>query len=191
MTTNGFHLAQVNIARMLAALDDPIMAGFVARLDEINALADGSPGFVWRFQTPQGNATALRPYGDDRVLFNLSVWETQDHLRQYVYRSAHAQLIGQRKDWFSKFDDRYMALWWVPAGHSPSVEEAKQRLDHLRQHGETVDAFSFKKSFLPTDVRRVRGMSDDFVPDHDLANAKSGQNRGRNLQEAMRTQRGS
>jgi hypothetical protein len=147
ITMQPFHLAQVNIARMLAPLDDPIMAGFVARLDEINALADGSPGFVWRFQTAEGNATAVRPYDDERVLFNLSVWETLDDLRQYVYRSAHSQLIGQRKDWFSKFDMAYLALWWVPAGHIPAVEEAKQRLEHLRQQGETAEAFTFKKIF--------------------------------------------
>ena len=143
----SFHLVQLNIARMLAPLDDPIMAGFVARLDEINALADGSPGFVWRFQTAEGNATAVRPYDDERILFNLSVWETLDDLRQYVYRSAHSQLIGRRKDWFSKFDMAYMALWWVPAGHIPTVDEAKQSLEHLREHGETQEAFSFKKTF--------------------------------------------
>jgi hypothetical protein len=149
--TNGeaFHLAQVNIARMLAPLDDPLLAGFVARLDEINQLADGSPGFVWRFQTGAGNATSLRPYDDDRLLFNLSVWQTLDDLRQYVYRSAHSQLIGRRKDWFSKFDGPYYALWWVPAGHIPALEEAKQRLELLRAQGESQAAFSFKQAFPP------------------------------------------
>ena len=144
-----FHLAQVNIGRALGPLDGPVMAGFVARLDEINALADGSPGFVWRFQTAEGNATAVRPYDDDRILFNMSVWESLDDLRQYVYRSAHAQLISQRKDWFEKFERPFMALWWVPAGHIPTVEEAKQRLEHLQQYGETAEAFSFKKTFAP------------------------------------------
>jgi len=90
-----FHLAQVNIARMKAPLDDPRMAGFVARLDEINALADRSPGFVWRLQTTEGNATALRPYDDDRILLNMSVWETVAYLQHYVYRTAHAELLGQ------------------------------------------------------------------------------------------------
>lgn len=142
-----FHIAQVNIARMLGPLDGPLLAGFVARLDEINALADGSPGFVWRFQTDAGNATALRPYDDERVLFNMSVWETLEHLRQYVYRSAHSQLIGRRKDWFEKFEQPYMALWWVAEGHRPSVAEAKQRLEQLQAQGETAVAFTFKKSF--------------------------------------------
>ena len=143
----SFHLAQVNIARMVAPLDSPVMAGFVARLDEINALADGSPGFVWRFQTAEGNATAVRPYDDDRILFNMSVWATLEDLRQYVYRSAHAQLIGRRKDWFDKFERAYLALWWVPAGHLPSVDEAKQRLERLQASGETAEAFTFKKTF--------------------------------------------
>jgi Domain of unknown function (DUF3291) len=123
------------------------MAGFVARLDEINALADGSPGFVWRFQTAEGNATALRPYDDERILFNMSVWETLEDLRQYVYRSAHTQLIGRRKDWFDKFEKPYMALWWAPAGHIPTVAEAKRRLELLSEQGETAEAFTFKNSF--------------------------------------------
>jgi hypothetical protein len=132
---------------MLGPLDGPLMAGFVARLDEINALADASPGFVWRFQTAEGNATALRPYDDERILFNMSVWQTLEDLRQYVYRSAHTQLIGRRTDWFDKFEQPYMALWWVPAGHIPTVEEAKQRLELLRAQGETAEAFTFKKSY--------------------------------------------
>ena len=148
----SFYIAQVNIARALAPLDAALMAGFVARLDEINALADRSPGFVWRFQTEAGNATAVRPYADDRILFNMSVWATLDDLRQYVYRSAHAQLIGQRKDWFEKFESPYLALWWVPAGHTPTVEEAKARLERLQAQGESPEAFSFKRPFPAPEV---------------------------------------
>ncbi|MCI0553538.1 MAG: DUF3291 domain-containing protein, partial [Anaerolineae bacterium] len=143
--------AQVNIARMNAPLDDPMMAGFVARLEEINALADRSPGFVWRLQTSEGNATYLRPYDDDRILFNLSVWESIEHLQQYVYRSAHAELLRQRHEWFEKFAKAYLALWWVPAGHIPSVDEAKQRLAHLDTHGPTPFAFTFKNTFPPAE----------------------------------------
>jgi Domain of unknown function (DUF3291) len=123
------------------------MAGFVARLDEINALADTSPGFVWRLQTPEGNATYFRPFEDQRVLLNMSVWETIDALRSYVYRTAHAQLLRQRQDWFEKFDRPYVALWWVPAGHLPSINEAKQRLAHLETQGPTQFAFTFKNLF--------------------------------------------
>ena len=107
----NYHIAQVNVARMKAPLDDPSMAGFVARLDEINALADRCPGFFWRLQTSEGNATYLRPYDDDRILFNMSVWETLDALREYVYRTAHAELLRQRHNWFDKFAGANVALW--------------------------------------------------------------------------------
>jgi hypothetical protein len=144
-----FQLAQVNIARMNAPLESDTMSGFVARLDEINALADRSPGFVWRLQTSEGNATYLRPYEDDRILFNLSVWETIEDLRAFVYRTAHAELLRQRHEWFGKFEGVYMALWWVPAGHVPSIDEAKQRLAHLEEHGPTQFAFTFRVTFPP------------------------------------------
>ena len=144
-----FHLAQVNIGRIRTALDDPAMTGFVARLDEINALAEMSPGFVWRLQTSEGNATYLRPYDDDRILINMSVWESIEQLQQYVYRSAHAELLRQRHSWFEKFDGAYAALWWIPSGHIPSIDEAKKRLTHLEAHGPTPFAFTFKNTFPP------------------------------------------
>ena len=146
----SYHMAQVNIARMKAPLDSPVMSGFVERLDEINALADRSPGFVWRLQTSAGNATYLRPYDDDRILFNLSVWETADALKDYVYRTAHAQLLRQRQQWFEQFAGAYVALWWVPAGHIPGIEEAKKRLAYLDANGPTQFAFGLK-SILPLD----------------------------------------
>lgn len=152
MAHADLHIAQVNIARMHAPLDDPIMAGFVARLAEINALADRSPGFVWRLQTEEGDATYLRPYGDDRILFNLSAWETIENLREYVYKTAHGEVMRQRRQWFEKSGGMHMALWWVRAGHRPSVAEAKQRLEHLQEHGETARAFTFKRTFTPTAV---------------------------------------
>ena len=146
------HIAQVNIARMKAPLEDPVMAGFVARLEEINALADRSPGFVWRLQTSEGDATYLRPYDDDRILFNLSVWKSIEQLKQYVYYSAHVEVLRQRQAWFNKFSGMYLALWWVPAGHIPGVDEAKKRLAHLEEHGPTAFAFTFKKAFPPDDA---------------------------------------
>ena len=144
-----FHLAQINIGRLLAPLSDPLIADFVAQLDEINALAERSPGFVWRLQTPEGNATDLRPYEDDRIIVNLSVWESIEQLKDYVYRSAHTEVMKRRREWFEKFDGTFLALWWVDVGHLPTVEEAKQRLDHLYKHGESEFAFSFKKTFPP------------------------------------------
>src|SRR6184192_3045271 len=144
-----YHIAQVNIGRMKAPLDDAVMAGFVARLDEINALADGSPGFVWRLQNDAGNATYLRPYDDDRILVNFSIWETIEALRTYVYQTAHAEVLRQRRDWFEQFSGAYLALWWIPAGHRPSIDEAKKRLAHLEEHGPSQFAFNFKKTFPP------------------------------------------
>jgi heme-degrading monooxygenase HmoA len=137
------HIAQVNVGRALAPIDDPLMAGFVARLDDINALADASPGFVWRLKTEAGDATSLQPYDDDRILINMSVWESPEHLKHYVYRTAHAEVMRQRRQWFERFGDVYMALWWVAPGHIPTVAEAKERLAHLQQHGESDFAFSF------------------------------------------------
>ncbi|MGB0019480.1 MAG: DUF3291 domain-containing protein [Candidatus Sulfotelmatobacter sp.] len=151
------YIAQVNIGRIKAQLDDPVMAGFVTRLDEINALADRSPGFVWRFQTPEGNATYLRPYDDDRLLLNMSVWETLEDLKHYVYRTAHAELLRQRQEWFEKLATVYAALWWVPINHIPGVDEAKKRLAHLDAHGPTQFAFTFKAPF-PPDEEFQRGI---------------------------------
>lgn len=145
-----YHLAQVNIGRVKAPIEDSLMAGFVARLDEINALAERSPGFVWRLQTSEGNATYFRPYPhDDRILINMSVWQSVEALRHYVYKTAHAELLRQRENWFEKFAGMYMALWWVPEGHRPGMDEATKRLAHLEKHGPTQFAFTFKKTFEP------------------------------------------
>jgi hypothetical protein len=151
------HLAQVNIGRVRAPVDDPLMAGFTSKLDEINALAERSPGFVWRLQTDAGNATEYRPYDDDRLLINMSVWTTIEDLQQYVYRTLHADFLRQRYNWFEKFSGVYMALWWVPAGHRPGLEEAVQRLAHLEAHGPAPFAFTFQKRF-PADEEFVRSI---------------------------------
>jgi len=150
-----YHLAQVNIARMIAPLSDPLMAEFAAKLDEVNAYADKSPGFIWRLQTAAGNATALRAYEDDLILFNMSVWASLKALSAYVYaiESSHRHVMKQRRRWFERFDGPYMALWWIPEGHIPTVEEAKARLEYLRTHGETAYAFSFKRPFPAPDAR--------------------------------------
>lgn len=141
------HLAQINIARMLAPIDDLIMADFVAQLAPINALAEQSPGFVWRLQSESGDATNIKVYDDDMIIINLTVWETVDALRQFVYKSAHYGVLHQRKRWFEIFKGSYYALWWVPVDHLPSPEEGKERLEYLREHGESDYAFSFKNVF--------------------------------------------
>jgi hypothetical protein len=147
----ALHIAQVNIGRIRAVLEDPVMSGFVARLDEINGLADRSPGFVWRLQTEAGNATYLRPFDDDRILFNMSVWESLEQLKQFVYRSAHAEVLRRRHAWFERFSGAYTALWWVPRGHIPGIDEAKKRLAHLDAHGPSPFAFTFGQPF-PADA---------------------------------------
>ena len=148
----GWHLAQVNIATMRAPLEDPLMQRFVDQIDFINALADRSPGFVWRLQTEEGDATAVRAYDDACILFNLSVWESIGALHDYVYRSAHLEVLKDRKQWFEPMQQRHMALWWVPAGHLPSVEEARDRLEHLQKNGPTPQAFTFQRRFAPPDT---------------------------------------
>jgi len=147
-----YHVAQVNIGRVRAPVDEPLMAGFTSRLDELNRLADSAPGFVWRLQTSEGNATYFRPYPeDDRILVNMSVWETIESLRHYVYKTVHAELLRQRHEWFEKFTGVYTALWWVPAGHRPGLDEAKKRLAYLEKHGPTEFAFTFKQTFPPNE----------------------------------------
>ena len=144
---SSYHLAQINIARMLAPVDDPLLVEFVAQLAPINALADSSSGFVWRLQTESGDATSLKVYDDDMIIVNLTVWENVESLREFAYKSAHSGVMRDRKRWFEKFDGRYYAMWWVPAGHIPSTQEAKERLEYLREHGDSPYSFSFKNPF--------------------------------------------
>jgi len=148
----GFHLAQINVARALAPLDDPQLAGFVARLDDINALADSSPGFVWRLQSDSGNATDIQvlappAFGDPQFIVNMSVWQDLDALFGYVYRSDHLAVMAQRSRWFEKMTTPFMALWWLPAGTLPSVEDGMARLAILERRGATPKAFTFKAPF--------------------------------------------
>ena len=143
----AYHLAQINIARMLAPIDDPIMAEFVAQLAPVNALADKSPGFVWRLQTETGDATSIKIYEDNMIIVNLTVWESAEALREFVYKNAHHSLLRDRKRWFEKIDGPYYAMWWVPVGQLPNQGEGKARLEYLRQHGDSAYAFSFKSIF--------------------------------------------
>ena len=146
-----FHLAQVNIGRLRAPVEHPLMEGFRTQLAPINALADRSPGFIWRLQTDEGNATAIRPYDDELMAINMSVWESLDPLQQFVYRSAHIGPLRDRTQWFEPIDGPILALWWIPAGHIPTVDEAKERLEHLRQHGPSAYAFTFRTPFPSPD----------------------------------------
>ncbi len=149
MSETQFHLAQLNMGRIRYPVEDPRMAGFMNRLDEINALVDGTEGFVWRLQTEEGNATALRPYEDDRDLINLSVWESIDALKAFTYHSNHVEVFRQRHEWFEPSSEATLVMWWVPAGHIPSIEEVIERLDRLRREGPTSEAFTFREGVQP------------------------------------------
>lgn len=144
---DSYHLAHANIARMRAALDDPVMAGFVERLEPLNALADSSPGFVWRLQDEDGDATAIRVFDDERVLFNLSVWRSIQDLEAYAYRSAHVDAVRARGEWFERMAKPGLALWWLVAGELPTVEDARRRFELLWEQGPTPEAFTFRNRF--------------------------------------------
>ena len=144
------HLAQLNIATMREPLESPSMAEFVASLDRINALADSAPGFVWRLKDEQGDATSVRPFGED-VLVNMSVWESVESLQDFAFRTAHTDIMRRRREWFDRMEQAYAVLWWIAAGHTPSIAEAAQRLALLREHGPTADAFTIRQSFTPPD----------------------------------------
>ncbi|WP_332820598.1 DUF3291 domain-containing protein [Pseudomonas sp.] len=148
---SAYQLAQLNIASMKEPLESPGMADFVANLERISALAEASPGFVWRLQDEAGDATALRPFGEE-VLVNLSLWRDVEALKDYAYKSAHAEMLKRRNEWFARMGEAHMVLWWVPAGHLPSVGEAAERLQLLRELGPTAQAFSFRQAFAPADM---------------------------------------
>ncbi len=145
----GRELAELNIARAVAPLDHPAMSAFVANLDRVNALGDASPGFVWRLQDDSGAATSIRAFDDPRIIVNLTVWSSVEALREYAYRSAHVEVFRRRRDWFLPLDGPSLVLWWVPAGHRPTVAEAKERLGHLASEGPTAAAFTLKAPFPP------------------------------------------
>ena len=149
-----FELAQLNIAQMVAPLESPEMVDFVDNLDRINALADNSQGFVWRLQTEEGDATALRPLGED-WLVNMSVWKDVESLQNFVYESAHIEIMRRRREWFAKIREAFTVLWWIPEGHIPTIEEARQRLDRLRADGPGAEVFTFRKTYPAPILREL------------------------------------
>ncbi len=152
---SAFQLAQLNIGIIKAPMDSPVMADFAANLDRINALAESTPGFVWRLQTEEGDATAIRPFENENMLVNMSVWRDVESLNKYVYASAHVELMRRRREWFERMDQAFLVLWWVPAGHQPSVDEALARLELLRTKGPTAEAFTFRQAFPAPDADRA------------------------------------
>jgi len=140
----GRHLAQLNIGRIRHEIDDPRMADFADNLALVNGLAESSEGFVWRYVDESGNATDTRPFADPKIIVNLSVRESVAALERFVWQTVHKRFYGRRADWFEHFDGPAVALWWVPAGHRPSMEEAVARLAYLKQHGPSDYAFNWQ-----------------------------------------------
>ena len=159
--STGFHIAQVNIGVTVEPLETPRLRPFMELLDPVNALADAAPGFVWRLQTEDGNATAVRAFpGDDldgRLIVNLSVWESFEALADFVYRSNHSAVMRRRREWFQRMPAAYLALWWIPAGQIPTVADAEARIAALRADGPSPFAFTFREHFpAPVDGQARR-----------------------------------
>ena len=148
----AYELAQLNVGVIRAPMDSPVMAEFAANLDRINALAERTPGFVWRLQSDSGNATDIRPFDDPDLLLNMSVWRDVAALSAYVYRSEHVAIMRRRREWFEPMDQAYLVLWWVARGHRPSIDEAVARLETLRRKGPTPEAFTFRQAFAAPDA---------------------------------------
>jgi hypothetical protein len=143
-------LADFNVARMRGPIGSPVMQGFVDGLERINALADASPGFVWRLADDSGDATSYRPFPDEDVIINLAVWDSVEALRAYVYKSDHVTFLRRRREWFAPWGEGpFLVLWWVPDGHVPTVEEAMARLARLAEEGPSPHAFTFRELFDP------------------------------------------
>ncbi len=149
MSQGDWHVAQVNIGIPVEPLDTPALAGFVALLEPVNALADSAPGFVWRLQTDDGDATSIRAFDDDRMIINMSVWESIEALWNFVYDGDHLKAMRRRREWFTRLAESHMALWWVPAGELPTVADSELRVARLRAEGPTPYAFTFKQRFGP------------------------------------------
>ncbi|WP_328611757.1 DUF3291 domain-containing protein [Amycolatopsis sp. NBC_00345] len=163
-----FELAQVNIGRLLAPLDNPRLRDFVDGLDPVNALADAAPGFVWRLQTEDGDATAVQAFawdtaGSAGVLTNMSVWTSVQALADFVYSPGHLAVLRRRREWFEPVQEMTSALWWVPAGKRPTVADAEERIRLLRAHGPTPAAFTLKRHFPAHDAVEARDGDPDWL----------------------------
>jgi hypothetical protein len=146
---SSHEIAQLNLARPLEPMNSALLAGFVELLVPVNALADAAPGFRWRLQTEDGDATALRGFGDDELIVNMSTWQSLDALTGFVFESFHAEVMRRRREWFARIREPFTVLWWVPAGHRPDLKEAEERLTSLRTLGPTARAFTFRHQVSP------------------------------------------
>ena len=160
----GWHIAQVNIALPRGPLESPALAEFVANLAPVNALADAAPGFVWRLEDESGDATSIRAFDDERLIINMSVWNSIEALWAFVYDSGHLDVMRRRREWMTRIAEAHQALWWLSAGEVPTIDEAKRRLDHIQAHGPTPYAFTFKHRFPPPDDPSPQPVLDDREP---------------------------
>lgn len=149
-----YEIAELNIGIIRGPIDSPIMADFIANLGRIYAMADASCGFAWRLQTEAGDATAIRPFENENIAINMSVWRDIESLLQFVYHSSHTEIMHRRSEWFERMGEDYMVLWWVPRGHRPTVTEALERLEALKRKGPHAEAFTFRQRFPPPDAHR-------------------------------------
>ncbi|MET8569679.1 DUF3291 domain-containing protein [Streptomyces sp. NPDC004783] len=147
MTDTAYELAQVNIARLKAPLDSPQLRDFVDALEPVNADADTADGFVWRLQGDAGDATDIPVFGDSWLIVNMSVWRDANALTAFMYQGRHREMLARRREWFARLTEAVTTLWWVPAGHRPTVAEAEARLLHLRTHGPTPYAFTLRTPY--------------------------------------------
>ena len=161
---SNYELAQLNIGIIKGPMDSPVMADFANNLERINALAERSAGFVWRLKTEEGDATAIRPFENENMLVNMSVWRDVESLNAYVYSSDHVNIMRRRREWFERMSEVFLVLWWVRMGHRPSVDQAIAKLDLLRANGPTPEAFTFRHVFPPPDAPHTEspvGFSDE------------------------------
>ncbi|WP_328438584.1 DUF3291 domain-containing protein [Streptomyces sp. NBC_00444] len=151
----AYELAEVNIARLKFPLDSPELKDFVDALDPVNADADAADGFVWRLQSDAGDATDIQVFGDEWLIINMSVWRDADALTAYMYQGRHREMLARRREWFERVEEAMTAMWWVPAGHRPTVAEAESRLLQLRTNGPTPYVFTLRTSFPPEGAQPV------------------------------------
>lgn len=145
-----YHIAEINIAKMKGVnIGDAIMKEFVENLDTVNQIAEKSEGFIWRLKDENNNATSLNPYNDVQIIINVSVWESIETLENFMYRTFHSDFLKRRKEWFNAFGTAHTAMWWIPEGHIPTLQEAVEKLDYLQKNGASINSFDFKNKFPP------------------------------------------
>jgi hypothetical protein len=142
----GHHLAELNVGRLVAPTDDPRVAEFMQALDRINGMGKRMPGFVWMMEgsgEPGTGNTENKIEGDPLYVSNLTVWENVETLENFVFNTVHRQFYARRREWFEVLGQMHFVMWWVPVGHRPTLDEALERLEHLKQHGASAHAFGW------------------------------------------------